>query len=386
MARHLRRGLLPAAGLALVLAMLGVRDTQAHKGITSFYNFNKDVYPIFRERCAACHYEGGPAPMSLVLFKDDTGSGAAAWGQSIRDYLVAEQMPPWYVDPAGPAVKGGYPMSSRELDKLITWAAGGTPEGDPAARPPAFAPQAQWRSGDPDLRVQMPAEHTLGAGTLEETKDFVLDTGLTEVRWVRAVDLLPGKPSMVRAASIAVENGPVLSFWVPGTDPIAAPSGAAFKLAPGAKLRLQVFYKKSYLDEQNSIADRSTVGLYFTDPPASGRELQGINIDAPDGAESRSISSQLSSAARVVGIRPSLDQPYASLKVDAVTPSGRRVPLLWLRAPRPEWRRRYWLVEPIELPSGSKIEVNATPHSPDTELARPVKVYPFQIALDVVPQ
>src|SRR4051794_512273 len=121
MARHLSRRLLPAAGVVLALVALEVRDTQAHKGITSFYNFNKDVYPIFRERCAACHYDGGPAPMSLVRYKDDTGSGAAAWGQSIRDYLVAEQMPPWFVDPAGPAVKGGYPLTSRELDKLITW-------------------------------------------------------------------------------------------------------------------------------------------------------------------------------------------------------------------------------------------------------------------------
>jgi hypothetical protein len=324
--------------------------------------------------------------MSLMHYKDDAGSGAAAWGQSIRDYLTAEQMPPWFVDPSGPAIKGGYPITARELDKLITWAAGGTPEGNVAARPPAFVPQNQWKGGAPDLKVQMAAEHTLGPGTIEETKTFVIDTGLTEARWVRAVDLLPGKPSMVRSAAISLDRGPVLTFWVPGTDPIAAPSGAAYKLPAGAKLRLEIFYKKSYLDEQNSVADRSTVGLYFTDPPASGREIQAITLDAPDGSESRSLTSQLSSAARVIAVRPSLDQPYAALKVDAVTPSGRRVPLLWLRAPRPEWRRRYWLAEPIELPSGSKIEVSATPHGPDAELARPVKVYPFQVALDVVPQ
>ena len=47
MARHLSRRLLPAAGVVFALVALEVRDTQAHKGITSFYNFNKDVYPIF---------------------------------------------------------------------------------------------------------------------------------------------------------------------------------------------------------------------------------------------------------------------------------------------------------------------------------------------------
>lgn len=380
-----RRVLLVVSAVFALAVTLGVRETTAHKGITSPYDFNKDTYPIFRDRCATCHYDGGPAPMSLVRYKDETGSGAAAWGQSIRDFLIAETMPPWYVDPAGPAMKGGYPIGSRDLDKLITWASGGTPEGT-SAKPGALVPQTGWRTGAPDLALPMPAEHTLPPGTLEDTKAFVIPTGLTETRWVRAIDLLPGKASMVRAASIALEAGDVLSVWVPGTDPIAAPSGAAFRIPAGAKLKLEIFYKKSYLDEQNSVSDRSTIGLYFTDPPASGRAIQAVTIEAAPSSESRGMTGTLPSASRVVGIRPSLDQPYASVKVDALTSSGRRVPLLWLRGPRPEWRRRYWLAEPVELASGTKIEVTVVPYPADAELPRSVKVYPFQIALDVVPQ
>jgi hypothetical protein len=134
------------------------------------------------------------------------------------------------------------------------------------------------------------------------------------------------------------------------------------------------------------VSDRSTIGLYFTDPPASGRAIQAVTIEAAPSSESRGMTGTLPSASRVVGIRPSLDQPYASVKVDALTSSGRRVPLLWLRGPRPEWRRRYWLAEPVELASGTKIEVTVVPYPADAELPRSVKVYPFQIALDVVPQ
>jgi hypothetical protein len=330
--------------------------------------------------------------MSLLTYKDDTGSGASAWGQSIVDYLISEQMPPWYVDPLGPVMKGGYSIPVRDLDKLITWAAGGTPEGDARDKPSAtLPPAAQWKAGEPDLKLTMAADHTVAPGVLEDTKEFVIETGLKEARWVRGVDLLPGKTSMVRIATISVDQGPILSYWVPGTDPIMAPNGAAFKLDAGAKIRLEIFYKKSYLDEQNAVPDRSSVGIYFTDAPVSGREIQSLAINGPAaGSEGTTqpltASGALATAGRVVAVRPALDQPYTSIKIDAVTPSGRRMPLLWLRSARPEWRRRYWLAEPLELPAGTKIEVSATPYAPDSELPRPIKVYPFQVALEFVPQ
>jgi len=85
-------------------AALVVASLDAHKPITSKYTYNDDVYPILRDKCGRCHAEGGPAPMSLLRYSIDAG-GAAAWAESIRENLVSEAMPPWYVDPTGPAVK-----------------------------------------------------------------------------------------------------------------------------------------------------------------------------------------------------------------------------------------------------------------------------------------
>jgi hypothetical protein len=102
--------------------------------------------------------------------------------------------------------------------------------------------------------------------------------------------------------------------------------------------------------------------------------------------QARTFGGALPSGGRVLAIRPSLDQPYASMEIDAVSASGRRVSLLKLRAPRPEWARRYWLVEPVELPAGTKIEVKATPGDPDTgPLLKPINA-PLQVAFDMVPQ
>ena len=181
--------------------------------------------------------------MSLLTYKD-----ARPWAESIRDELTSQRMPPWYVDPAGPAVKGGYPITAREIDTIVTWATGGTPEGNPDKRPAPTELRATWKEGPPDLSLAMERDHTVIASTPEETADFSLPTNVPDMKWVKAADLLPGTPSMVRDAVISIENGPVLASWVSGDDTIAAPAGAAFRLPAGATIHLRIHYKKPWLE------------------------------------------------------------------------------------------------------------------------------------------
>lgn len=327
----------------LVLAFAGASRVDAHKPITSKYNYNEHVYPIVRDRCGRCHYEGGPTPMSLLTYKD-----AVPWAESMREQLTGETMPPWPVDPLGPAVKGGHTLLTNELDVLLTWASGGTPEGDSAKRPSDPPPPVDWKLGAPDRILTTPSQ-TLAAGTTEDERELTILSGLTEERWVKAVDLLPGTRSMVRSAVIALENGPVLCAWEPGADVAVSPSGTAFRIPAGAALRARIRYKKNWQDEQKARADESRVGLYFTDPPVSGR---GIETLPADGA--------VSTAVRVIALRPHIARPIDALTVDAILPSGTRVPLLALHGPRPGWDRRYWLAEPIELPRATRLEVSDT--------------------------
>jgi hypothetical protein len=384
-----------AFGAALVLIALIAPGTEAHKAITSPYNYNDHVFPIVRDRCGRCHFPDGPAPMSLLTYTD-----ALPWAESMREQLVGERMIPWYADPMGPVVKGGHSLTPRELDVLVTWATGGTPLGDLNTKLPPVPAHPQWRSGAPDLALKMDGAHTVPAGTMEDNCEFELPTGLTETKWVKAVDLLPGVTSMVRDAIVTVENGPVLMAWVPGHDAIAAPSGAAFKLPASAKLRLQIHYKKNWQDEQKAKTDRTTIGLYFTDEPISGRSIDALTIDAPGappGAGTRGetqgesigphkLSKRLTAPARVLALRPSLDQPYASVDVQAVLPTGKHVPLLLLHAPRPEWQRRYWLAEPLELPQDTTVEVTAVLAPPNPDDVPSPRRGTFQVALDYVAQ
>lgn len=383
--RRVALSLSAIAASALLFLAAGDQRTYAHKLVTSKYDFSRDVFPLFRDHCAACHVPGGPAPMSLVTY-----DAAVPWAQSIREELTAGRMPPWPVDPASPAIKGGYPINSRDVDMLVVWASGGTPQGDAAAKLAIPAFKSRWQLGPPDLKLTMDAEHTLPAGKIEDTVQVTFSTGLTEAKWVKAADLMPGTVSVVRDAVISVENGPVLDVWEPGDDAIAAPSGAAFRLEPAAKIHLQIHYKKHFDEEEKAVSDRSTVGLYFTDPPASGRELQSLAIAPPKQGQPASgpetFGGTLPAGARIVALRPTLDRGYDSLSVDAIIPTGKRVPLLRLLGPRPQWPRRYWLQDPVELPSGSKIAVKVTPLADDSDEPPLVTHANLQLFLDYVAQ
>jgi hypothetical protein len=368
-----------------VLALLGY-EAQAHKLVTSKYDYNKDIFPILRDRCGSCHVDGGVSPMSLLTYKD-----AVQWAASVREELVAERMPPWYVDPSGPPIKGGHPISPREIDMLVTWASGGTPQGDPQNNPPLpIAFHQQWKIAAPDLEVRMPGAQTLGPDISEESRDFILPTGLSETRWVKTVDLLAGTPSMVRDAIVSVDNGPVLAVWEPGSEATPAPSGAAFRLAAGVPLHLKMHYKKPWYDEGKAQSDQSTIGLYFTEAPVSGRGIEALSIDTPRSASEAparsSLNKRLATAARVVAIRSSVDQPYASVEVQALTPSGEHVPLLALRAPRPAWPSRYWLQNPVDLPSGSEVEAIVTSAAPDPDEPNTSQPRRFEMAIELVPR
>ena len=363
--------------IAATLVAVSTLQTNAHKAITSKYSYNADVFPIVREHCGRCHVEGGPAPMALLTWNDGPDS-ATPWAESIRQSIVGEYMPPWYADPQGPSVKGGFALTSVQSDKLLTWTTGGTPEGDPALKPAKITYQSRWTAGNPDLKLQMDAEYVMPEGETESTKEFVIRTGLAEAQWLKGVDLLPGAPEIVRNATISLENGAVLAVWVPGDNLIFAPSDAGFRIPARSNLRLQIHYKKQWQNERKVIRDRSTIGLYFTSLPATARPIESFKVD--------SSSSVLSARSRVLAVRPSLDRVYGAVTVQAITPTGAKTPLLKLRVPRPEWARRYWLAQPVDLPAGTRIEMITTPPASYIDLsgARFMKTYPLETVLDIV--
>lgn len=342
--------------VALALAAAGtvVRPViEAHKPITSKYTYAEHVFPIVRDRCGTCHFPGGPAPMSLLSYKD-----AVPWAESIREQLTTEAMPPWFVESTGPSVKGGHSLPTRELDVLVTWASGGTPEGDPSKAAPVAPPPLEWSHGAPDVSFELP-EVALAAGTIEQRKEFRVATGFTADRWVSGVDVLPSDRSMVRAVTVTVDGGPLLAAWVPGEPMTPTPSGTAFKVPAGATLKVAVHHRKNWQDEQAAKADRTRIGLYIAEVPVSGKRITSVELQD---------SLTLAGPVRVLAVRLVLAEPLAAVAIEATLPTGRTLPVLNLRAARPGWGRRYWLSDPLELPAGTSLTVHVSGENPAVTL------------------
>lgn len=356
---HRVTALVVATAAVAALAAVHVR---AHKPITSPFTYNEDVYPILSARCGGCHAPGAVAPMSLLTHED-----AVPWGESIRVELLAGHMPPWGVDSAPGRFRNVEPITARELNVLLTWASGGTPLGSPDRAPAAAVHTPRWHIGAPDLELPWPAPVELPDDVIERTAEFTIPTGLAERRWVRAVDLLPGTPSIVRWATVhaeveeerspALPRERLLALWVAGDTAANASEGTAFELPAGATLRVRVHYRKTWQNERDTMRDRSTLGLYFA--TAAVEPIDALMIEpakpADELARRQTWRTVVAEDVRALAVYPGARAHGAEIAITAVTADGARQPLLVFR-PRAGWARRYWLKDPVVLPRGTTIE------------------------------
>src|ERR1700676_3586547 len=112
-------------GLALGTAVLAADPS-------SSVTFTRDVLPILQKNCQTCHRPGQVAPMSLLTYKD-----ARPWAKAIKAAVTTRTMPPWFADPKYGHFANDRSLSQPEIDALVHWVDGGTPEGDPQDPPPA---------------------------------------------------------------------------------------------------------------------------------------------------------------------------------------------------------------------------------------------------------
>ena len=154
--------------------------------------FAKDIAPILQRSCQSCHRPDGGAPMSLVTYEE-----ARPWARSIkyrtsiRDRMGA--MPPFFVekDIGILEFKNDTSLSDVELAKIQAWADNGAPLGNPVDMPAPreFAQAGVWTIGEPDL-VLRSRQMTIPAVGPDRWGDIgLVPTGLTEDRYVKAVEV-----------------------------------------------------------------------------------------------------------------------------------------------------------------------------------------------------
>ena len=153
--------------------------------------FTKDIAPVLQRSCQKCHRPDSLAPMSLIDYEE-----VRPWARAIKYRTGLRDkpgvMPPWFIekDIGIQHFKDDPSLSAEEIAQIATWADNGAPRGNPADMPPPvpFIDVDEWEIGQPDLIVSSPSTDVRGDapdwwGAIGESP-----TGLSEDRYVAALE------------------------------------------------------------------------------------------------------------------------------------------------------------------------------------------------------
>src|SRR5260370_34007768 len=179
--------------LALVVVIAYPQFTNAQAANTTI-TFTKDIAPIFQEKCQACHRTDSMAPMSLVTYE-----GSRTWAKAIRERVIKREMPPWHINQTVgiQEFKNDRSLSDAQIATIVKWVDAGAPKGDAKDMPPPkqWPDESKWNlagmfGGPPDLIIKSP-DWTVPPVAQDAWYKPVVETGLTEPRWVRAIEIRP---------------------------------------------------------------------------------------------------------------------------------------------------------------------------------------------------
>lgn len=181
--------------LGLVVG-LGLFASHAAGQSVDEVTYARDVAPIIQENCQECHMENSIAPFPLTSYEEVTRRA-----RMIRSRVEDRIMPPWHIDTTVgiQEFKNSRGLTDEQIETITTWVDNGTPFGDEAdlPAPREFPDYDQWQFaelyGEPDLVVES-EPYTLAAVTQDKWFRPMVETGLTEERWVRAIEIKPAFP------------------------------------------------------------------------------------------------------------------------------------------------------------------------------------------------
>ena len=180
-------------------------------------------------------------------------------------------MPPWHIDRTVGIrhYKNDLSLTDEEIDMVVKWADAGAPQGNPADMPPAqtFRPEDQWHIGKPDIVVKMDGTHKMYANGPDWWIDYFGDSGLTEDRWIKAMEIRPGNRKIVhhvghlrdraRRAAGTPAGGMTLHEYAVGKYGDTFNDNTGRLLKAGTKIRFDMHYFASgeAMTDQTELGD-----------------------------------------------------------------------------------------------------------------------------------
>jgi hypothetical protein len=399
-----RRPWLPASACLVLLAPAAVA---ASTDVPDQVTWAEHVAPIFFEHCTSCHRPNDVAPMSLLGYEE-----SRPWARSIQRVVTAREMPPWDADSRYGEFANDISLSDAEVEIVSRWVQQGARAGDLslAPEPPPVPPAGSWRMGrDPDLVVEL-ARVDVPAGGPDLFVSQVVGLEIPAGKWVQAIELLPGNTGVLHHVvtylgpfGIADENEEgnagvfrtvylneaarrpigmaeapsVGAVWVAGSPPTQFPPGMGHPLDANQLVSLNMHYHPS--GEPGT--DGSRLGLYFGEGEMT-KEITtafaadpGILIPAGVADHRESASYLFTQDSKLLSLLPHMHQRGKSMRYTLRRPDGSEETLLDVPQYDYDWQNIYRFAEPVAVPAGSLLEVEAAwdnsignPANPDPTL------------------
>jgi hypothetical protein len=370
-----------ASGAMLVAFALAVPTTA---GAQTSPTFAKDVAPILQRKCEACHRPDSIAPMSLVTYQD-----ARPWARAIKARVSEGSMPPYQIDRTVGVTKfkNDESLTPGELDTIVRWVDAGAPQGDLKDMPPAVAwPDGQgWNFAalfgqkEPDLIVRS-EPFTMPARAHDAWDKRVTESGITEPRWVRAIEIRPnsvkGRKVTHHAIAYLEQNDP----GAPPTGPLPVPfmewavgkQGELMRpdtgklLLPGSRFRWDVHYSQA----GEEVTSKVEMGIYFYpkgQEPSRRNNLSLVpaaigTLDIrPNAITVTEGFFPLRDNARIESFQPHMHLRGKAMLVEAVLPTGQRQVLSHVNNFNFQWMRTFVYADDVAplLPKGTLLKVTA---------------------------
>ena len=388
---NLRISLVPTTFLVSLVALVIPPDDTP--------TFTKDIAPIVWKRCAGCHRAGEVGPFPLLSYED-----VSKRASFVKQVVEKRQMPPWKAAPGYGAFHNEQRLDEADVALIARWVEEGCEQGDPKdlPAPPTFT--QGWQLGEPDLILKMPTPFEVPASGGDVFRCFVIPTSLLEDKAVAAIEFRPGNPKVVHHALFFLDSrgrarerdakdpepgypgfgGPgilptgMLGGWAPGGGLKPLPEGMGRLLPKNSDLVLQLHYHPSGKLE----TDQSQIGLYFAKTPLSQtRILSAVAladraIDIPPGETDHRVTPRefvLPVDVQAIGITPHMHWIGKEMKVWATKPDGTNVPLIWINDWDFNWQGNYLFAEPIPLPKGTRLHLEARYDNSDKNPRNPSK-------------
>src|SRR5262245_55256722 len=348
--------------------------------------FSADIAPIFYRNCVACHRPGAMAPMSLLTYE-----AARPWARAIAEKVANGSMPPWHAqEPAGTFFNERR-LTVAERDQILRWVKNGAPMGDPKALPPLPEFPTEWTIGSPDAVFKMETEFEVPANGEIPYKYFTIPTNFSEDKWIQAIEIRPGSPSVVhhvlafsrdpngnpRQAAFALRvpdlgnrltgsaganaRGALIATTAPGTNAQVFPAGHAMRIKAGSILTFQVHYTAN----GKATKDQTSIGFVFAKTPPD-REVHASSFSnptfvIPPGASNHRVDSAIEfiEDARILAIFPHTHVRGKSWQYQLVYPDGRSETVLSVPKYDFNWQTYYEFTAPLVVARGTRLEGTA---------------------------